>query len=73
MKQKNYENYLNDLFNNEAPETVFENHVYLTNKSRGKFVSEKRLKAIIQKGEVGTLLRRLDPIAFSTGMRDANI
>lgn len=74
MKKKKtkawYEQYLNEFHESVESEIVFQNHVYLTNSSRGKSISERKLRRTIDEGKVGTLLRKLDPIAFEVGFSE---
>lgn len=60
------EKYLNALyFDAYSEEQAVENFIYLTNKSRGKHTTERNIRNAHQRRELGTLLRRLDPIAFN--------
>jgi len=60
------EKHLNALyFDAFSEEQAIDNFIYLTNKSRGKYTTERNLRNAYHRRELGTLLRRLDPIAFN--------
>ena len=60
------EEYLNELYLEcYSSEAAFDSLIYLTSKRRAKRTTESNLRAKIESGKVGTLLRRLDPIAFN--------
>ena len=46
--------------------------IYLTNPSRGRYVSKETLLWQMRKNKVGKLLKKLDPIAFYSGFNDRN-
>jgi len=60
-----YENYLNEVYGSDYSGLEF-----LTNKSRGKHCSMKQLQKAANENTLGTLLRKLDPIAFNCGLND---
>lgn len=63
-KQK--EEYLNALyFDIYSEEQAVESFIYLTNKSRGKATTENNIRNHYKRRELGTLLRKFDPIAFN--------
>jgi len=72
MKTKsNYETDLNELYSSIYSENqAIENLLYLTNPSRGKHTSIRKLRECYYAQTLGTLLRRLDPIAFNVGYND---
>lgn len=72
MKTKSdYEADLNELYSSTYTESqAIDNLVYLTNPSRGKHVSINKLRKCYYAKTLGTLLRRLDPIAFNVGFND---
>lgn len=68
---KNYEAYLNELyFDSYSESQAFDNFEYLTNKSRGKSISKSKLMQAYHARELGTILRKYDPIAFQVGLND---
>lgn len=73
VTRTDYEAELNGLYQScMSADEAFNDLVYLTirNPSRPKATTEARLKAAIQNGTAGTLLRRLDPIRFNVGFND---
>ena len=58
--KKNYENYLNEVL---EPTSL----IYLSNKSRGKYIS---LRYILCSKNLGRILRYYDPIAFNVGYNE---
>ena len=46
-------------------EQIIDNFIYLTNKSRGKHTTVSHLKKCYYTNKIGSLLKRLDPIAFN--------
>ena len=68
---KQHEDRLNHIyFDNMFPDDVFESLVYLTNKDRKDHITERKLWDWINRGKVGSLLRKYDPIAFHTSKED---
>ena len=64
LKQK--EAHLNALyFDCFSEEQAVDNFIYLTNKERGKKTTESNIRKAYRRRELGSLLRRLDPIAFN--------
>lgn len=64
---------LNDYFDETFEyNELIEKFIYLTNKQRGDAISLKRLKNYILSKEVGTMLRKYDPIAFNTQYQEDN-
>ncbi len=59
VKQVN-EYYSNNMNEDDAIESL----IYLTNKSRGKYLTEKQLRSAYRTGELGEILKRYDSIAF---------
>ena len=70
MNKKQYEEYLNNYYQEQSFTVAFDDLVYLTNAARGQNCSKTHLKQSIIGGTAGTLVRRLDPIAFEVGRRD---
>jgi len=67
MKNKQKEQRLNKLFSEcFTMEEALDNLIYLTNKSRGKSTSESHIIKCYVNGTLGSLLKRLDLIAFYT-------
>ena len=63
-KQK--EQHLNALYTDIYTEQdAVDNFIYLTNKKRGRATTERNIRNAHQRRELGSLLRRLDPIAFN--------
>jgi hypothetical protein len=66
MNRKQFEAYLNQLYAEQDNETVYDQLIYLTVKTRnGGHISKNRLRQSIQAGKAGTILRKYDPIAFT--------
>jgi hypothetical protein len=70
--EDNYEQYLNDLYEEQPHDDVFHKFEYLTNESRGKSMTSEALNGFIRNGTVGTMLRQFHSIAFQTGLNDWN-
>jgi len=51
--------------NNLSCEDAIESLIYLTNKNRGKYVTENHLRNCYYSCTLGNLLKKLDPIAFN--------
>lgn len=57
---------LNSLYSScYSLEDAIDNFIYLTNKDRGKATTEQNIIKQYHAGKLGTLLKRLDPIAFN--------
>lgn len=68
---KEQERYLNELYFDIYSEgQAIDNFIYLTNKSRGAHTTEAHIRKCYNRRELGSLLRRLDPIAFQTSKND---
>jgi hypothetical protein len=65
-----YENWLNDLYSDMSQEEAVYALIYLTSKRRGKHTTTANLKKQHRSGKLGSLVKRLDPIAFSCGYND---
>jgi hypothetical protein len=68
MTKKSKERKLNESFTDMySEEEAVDNFIYLTNKDRGKgnTTTEKHIRVCFNNHELGSLLRRLDPIAFN--------
>ena len=69
--KKAFEKHLNHLYFDAFSESqAIDNFIYLTSKSRGQHCSENHLINCINRRELGSLLRRLDPIAFNVAYGD---
>lgn len=56
---------LNNIYSDCYTENDVVNElVYLTAKSRGKHTTENNIRKAYRERKIGTLLKRLDPIAF---------
>lgn len=57
---------LNNLyFDCYTEEQAVEKFIYLTNERRGNHTTEKNIRQQYRMRKLGTLLRRLDPVAFN--------
>jgi hypothetical protein len=67
MKTKQWkEKHLNELFTDSfSEEQAVDHFIYLTSKQRGERTTEAYIRKCHRNRELGTLLRRLDPIAFN--------
>lgn len=66
MTPKKREQMLNRMYSdNYSEDDAVESLIYLTNKNRGKHTTEANLRKQYRNKKLGTLLRRLDPIAFN--------
>lgn len=65
---KDKERHLNELyFDCFSEEQAVDHFIYLTTKGRqGGSTTENHIRNAYRRRELGTLLRRLDPIAFNT-------
>ena len=62
---------LNQTFADSYSESqAIDNFIYLTNKSRGKHTTVKAIRTAHNNQELGTLLRKYDPIAFNVSKGD---
>ncbi len=64
LTKEQFEKRLNRKLTETYESELFENFVYLTNPARGNHCSEAVLVKYIANGKMGSLLRRLDSIAF---------
>lgn len=63
-----YEKYLNEIYNEMYGfEDALEHFRYITNRSRGKYLTEEELQEYIDNKKLGTMLREYDETAFYTG------
>jgi hypothetical protein len=71
--KKQYEAHLNELYNDcfTQQEAQF-NFEYLTSKWRHPRTTKKHILNMYERRELGTLLRKLDPIAFNVGFNEWN-
>lgn len=61
-----HEQHLNELYKDTySRDQAFDNFEYLTNKKRMNFIMPWNLWNHIDRGTLGTLLRKYDPIAFN--------
>jgi hypothetical protein len=69
---KQLETDLNNMFSEaiNSPEKALEHFAYLTNKNRTKHCTENHIVKCFNNGKLGTLLKRLDYIAFSASRND---
>lgn len=67
-----HEQHLNELYSDTIPSyySAFVQFEYLTNKNRGKHTTKANIINHYNKGTLGTLLRRYDPIAFNVSKSD---
>lgn len=65
-----FEQYLNNQFAEMDEEQLFDRFIYLTTKSRGAHCSEVHLRGKIIQGKIGSLLRKLDSVAFECAYND---
>ena len=70
MKKREFELYLNELYMEYDPETLFENMIYLSNKNRKFRCNESTIRSAIANGTMGTLLRKYDSIAFEVAFNE---
>lgn len=71
MNKKEFEQHLNNMYaENFTDDETFENLVYLTVPARGEHVSERTLRKHIRLGKAGSLLKRLDPVAYQCSFND---
>lgn len=61
-KEKSLNNLYFDCYTEEQ---AVEKFIYLTNKIRGNHTTEKNIRKQYRMRKLGTLLRRLDPVAFN--------
>ncbi len=74
MKQtaKSHEQKLNELYSDIIQDyhSAFEKFDYLLNKNRWKHTTRNNIISHYNKGKLGTLLRKYDPIAFNVSKSD---
>ena len=66
MNHKQFENQLNEtLKDSMSDEDLFDKFIYLTAKNRtGGHITESRLRLVIKKGKLGSIIRKYDPTNF---------
>jgi hypothetical protein len=68
------EKHLNDLLKDAySEEQAVDSFIYLTNKARGKATTESNIRKHHNNGELASLLKRLDPVAYQCLKNDHNI
>lgn len=70
MNRKQFEAYLNELYAEQYEIDVASQLIYLTNPERGNYISSKKLMENIRAHKAGTILRKLDPVAFTCAFND---
>jgi hypothetical protein len=66
-----HEKRLNQTFaDNYSEAQAVDNFIYLTNSNRGKHTTVKAIRTAHNNQELGTLLRKYDPIAFNVSKGD---
>ena len=65
MTAKQKEQAVNQMYSDMSLDSMLENFIYLTNKSRGKHTTESNLTKQHQNNKLGTLLKKLDSIAYN--------
>lgn len=66
-----HEQHLNELYKDAYSESqAYDQFEYLCNKQRKHFIIPRTLRNHINRGSLGTLLRKYDPIAFNTSYSD---
>ena len=66
-----YEKHLNEMMKDSYSfDQAFDEFIYLTSKQREPRTTKSHLRNAIANGELGTLIRRLDPTLFNTGYND---
>lgn len=73
MSQKSkaaYERYLNNCYNEQFAEDVYDQFFYFTNHNRKPFLSKGRLRKYIADEHVGAMIRRYDPTMFEVGYNE---
>jgi len=65
--EKEKESYLNDMYNDSisSEDDAVEQFIYLANKNRGDHTTERHIRECYRRAKLGSLLKRLDPIAFN--------
>jgi 5,10-methenyltetrahydromethanopterin hydrogenase len=61
-KEQNLNLLLTECYSEEEAVDQF---IYLTNKARGKHTTEQSIRNALRNASLGSLLKRLDPIAFN--------
>ena len=65
MKIKKTEQ-LNELYSSSYTEDeAIDQLIYLTNKSRGNHISEKKLRIAYREERLGEILKKYDPVAYN--------
>jgi hypothetical protein len=73
MDDKQVSELISELYgDNVSNEHVFTTFRYLTNESRGDFVTEEELWQNIYEKTMGELIKKLDPIAFQLIKQEQN-
>lgn len=68
--KKNYEEYLNQIYNEMGWIEAFNQLQYLSNPNRGCYCSQVKISNYNSKKQLGKLLRIFDPLAFEIGYSD---
>lgn len=61
-KERRLNDQLSDIY---TADEAIEKFLYLTNPKRGEYITERELREHYENRELGTLLKRLDPIAYN--------
>jgi hypothetical protein len=61
-KEKRLNDELSDIY---TVDEAIDKFLYLTSPNRGEYISERELREHYENRELGTLLKRLDPIAYN--------
>lgn len=71
--KSDYEKHLNDLYADSfGMEQAIEQFIYLTSDKRGERTTKSNIISCYVNHQLGTLLRRYDPIAFNVGFNEWN-
>lgn len=65
-----YERYLNDLYSEMEAEQVVYSLIYLTSNRRSKKTTVNNIRKQYELGKIGSLVKKLDPIAFNVGFNE---
>ena len=69
--KKQYEEYLNDVFNEMGWNDTWDDLIYLTSKLRGNLIcSQVVISNAYHNRKIGKLLRKYDSVRFETGYND---
>ena len=72
--KKDHEKYLNQLLSEfYTIQGIFNEFIYLTNKNRKHHTTKAHLEKCYDNHTIGSLLRRLDPIAFEVSYHECDI